>query len=80
MQSLSEAWLSVNEMAEMLQITPGGVYALVRKQRIPATRIGRRVIIPRAALQAWMDAKTREALAQCTPGAVVVAEEATLAS
>jgi excisionase family DNA binding protein len=42
------------ELARILGIARNGVYAALRSGKIPHLRIGRRFVIPRAALNAWL--------------------------
>ncbi len=45
---------TVDEVAELLGLSRGLTYDLVRAGTIPAERLGRRWIIPRARLDAWL--------------------------
>lgn len=47
--------LSVSEAAEMLGISRALAYTLVRSEHIPSLRLGRRIVVPRAALQHLVD-------------------------
>lgn len=44
--------LSVDETARLLGVSPGLVYELVRRNQLTALRLGRRILIPRHAVQA----------------------------
>ena len=46
--------VSVEEAAQMLGIGRGLAYELARTRRIPVVRLGRRMLIPRAALEAML--------------------------
>src|SRR6266545_1818714 len=46
--------LSVQEAAGLLGIGRDSAYALIREGRLPAVRIGRRILVPRAALEPWV--------------------------
>jgi excisionase family DNA binding protein len=46
--------LSVEEAGELLGISRGLAYELVRKGELPSLRLGRRLVVPRAALQAML--------------------------
>lgn len=46
--------LSVEEAAELLGIGRGLAYELVRTHQIPSLRLGRRVVVPRAQLEAMV--------------------------
>jgi excisionase family DNA binding protein len=45
---------TVDEVAELLGLSRGLTYDLIRAGTIPAERLGRRWIIPRARLDAWL--------------------------
>lgn len=47
--------LSVSEAAEMLGISRALAYTLVRSEHIPSLRLGRRIVVPRAALELLVD-------------------------
>lgn len=47
--------LSVKEMAELMNISQWMAYELCRNPGFPAVRIGRRVLVRRDQLMAWMD-------------------------
>ena len=46
--------LSVEEAAELLGISRGLAYELVHRNELPALRLGRRLVIPAAALEAMV--------------------------
>ncbi|MBT9171975.1 MAG: hypothetical protein DDT21_00351 [Syntrophomonadaceae bacterium] len=46
---------SVQEAAKLLGINAITVYNLARTENFPALRIGRRIVIPKAALERWLD-------------------------
>ena len=49
-------FLTPTEVAALLRTTPKGVYTMVERGRLPGvTRIGRRLLIHRAALLDWLD-------------------------
>ena len=52
--------LSVDEVARLLGVSPGLVYEFVRKEQLPAVRLGRRVLIPRRAVDALVAEPSRE--------------------
>ena len=52
--------LSVPEAAKILGISRGLAYELARSGRLPALRFGRRLLIPRAALERMLN-ETQEA-------------------
>lgn len=43
--------VTVDEAAAMLRISRGSAYEAVRRKEIPAIRIGRRLLVPLAALE-----------------------------
>ena len=47
--------MSVTEAAELLGISRGLAYELARSQRLPAVRLGRRLVVPRKALALWLE-------------------------
>ncbi len=51
---------SVDELAAYLGISRQGVYAGLRKGKIPHIRLGKRFIIPRAAVDEWLRSAGRE--------------------
>lgn len=46
---------TVDEVAALLGIARGVAYESVRSGEIPATRIGRRWLVPRKRFHAWLD-------------------------
>jgi len=50
------ATLDVDEAAELLGLSRDATYAAVAAKQIPSLRIGRRIVIPRAALERMLDA------------------------
>ena len=57
MDELAEArlTLSVGEAAGLLGVSPGLVYELVRHGKIPAVRLGRRIVLSRQLVFALVD-------------------------
>ena len=55
--------LSVREAAIVLGIGRNLVYQLVREGRLPHVKLGRRVLIPRHALEEWLDREAGATLA-----------------
>lgn len=51
---MAELAMSVAEAARALGVSRDAVYELVRRGEMPHLRIGRRVIIPRQALERWL--------------------------
>ena len=50
--------LSIEEAAGMLGISRAHAYELVRRGALPRLRLGRRVVIPRKALEEFVEAAT----------------------
>jgi excisionase family DNA binding protein len=48
--------MSVTEAAEVIGISRAHAYEMVRVGRIPSIRLGRRVVVPRKALEKFLDA------------------------
>jgi len=44
----------VNELISLLGISRSSAYEAVRSGQIPSLRIGRRIVIPKTALDAWL--------------------------
>ena len=53
--------LTVTQAAEMLGISRALAYELVARHELPAIRLGRRIIIPRHAIDAMLDGWNNEA-------------------
>ena len=51
---------SVIEVAQLLSLSRGTAYALVRDGTIPALRLGNRWVIPRGRFHAWLDSLDEE--------------------
>jgi excisionase family DNA binding protein len=52
--------LSVEEAAELLGISRGLAYELVRRGELPYIRLGRRIVVPTRALEALLDRASSE--------------------
>ncbi len=50
--------LTVSEAAKLLRISRGLAYELVRQERIPSIRLGRRILVPRHGLEVWIAQET----------------------
>ncbi|MDT7647318.1 MAG: hypothetical protein QOC75_4318 [Pseudonocardiales bacterium] len=48
---------TVDEVARLLKLSRGAAYQHVRDGVIPAERVGRRWLVPRKRLHAWLDGK-----------------------
>ncbi|MBQ8921489.1 MAG: helix-turn-helix domain-containing protein [Oscillospiraceae bacterium] len=57
--------LSVAETAHLLGICKAKVYLLVKDGNIPHLHIGRRIVIPAAALREWIDRQTNTEVTEC---------------
>ena len=51
--------VSVTEAAELLGISRGLAYELARSGQLPSLRLGRRLVVPRVALLAWLERAAR---------------------
>lgn len=47
--------VSVTEAADLLGISRGLAYELARAGELPSLRLGRRLVVPRAALLTWLE-------------------------
>ncbi|MDQ3762992.1 MAG: helix-turn-helix domain-containing protein [Actinomycetota bacterium] len=54
-QLAHRAVYTVPEVAQLLSLSRGTAYALVRDGTIPALRLGSRWVIPRVRFHAWLD-------------------------
>ena len=52
---------SVDQVAALLGIARGVAYEAVRGGEIPATRVGRRWLVPRKRFHAWLDGTEQHA-------------------
>ncbi|MCI8475007.1 MAG: helix-turn-helix domain-containing protein [Oscillospiraceae bacterium] len=52
--------LTANELAEALGISRAGAYALIHSKGFPTLRIGKRLMVPKDKLTAWIDYNTGE--------------------
>ena len=52
--------LNVSEAAEALGVSRPVLYQLIHRDDFPALKIGKRTLIPRAALEEWINAHRRE--------------------
>jgi excisionase family DNA binding protein len=51
--------VSVSEAAELLGISRGLAYESARAGQLPSLRLGRRLVVPRAALLTWLEGAAR---------------------
>lgn len=49
---------TVDDLCALLQISRPTAYELVHREDFPKIRIGRRVLIPRAGLEKWLEDQT----------------------
>ena len=49
-----DKYLNANDVKDMLKVGRSTVYALLHRSDFPAVRIGKRLIVPEAALQEWL--------------------------
>ncbi len=52
------AMLTAEELAGTLGISKAGAYALLHSKGFPALRIGKRLMVPKDKLSAWIDRNT----------------------
>ena len=52
--------LAVEEAAEILGISRAFAYALVRKGEVPSLRLGRRLVVPRRALEQLLEGEQHD--------------------
>lgn len=55
---MSKATMSVEEAAEVLGISRGSAYQAVRMGEIPCIKIGKRILVPRIALDKMLEELT----------------------
>jgi excisionase family DNA binding protein len=55
--SREEVVYTVADVAQLLRLSVGSTYALVRNGTIPAKKLGRRWVIPKARFRAWLDSQ-----------------------
>lgn len=53
--------LTVSEAAKRLRISTGLAYELIRQERLPHVHLGRRLLVPVAALDEWVAQQARRA-------------------
>jgi excisionase family DNA binding protein len=46
--------LTVEEAAGVLRLGRNTVYEAIRRKSLPAIRVGRRILVPKSALQRWL--------------------------
>lgn len=50
--------ISVQELSDMMGISLGNAYKLVKRPEFPSMRIGARILIPVEAYRIWLDSQT----------------------
>ena len=53
--SCEEVVYTVADVAQLLRLSVGSTYTLVRNGTIPAKKLGRRWVIPKTRFRAWLD-------------------------
>ncbi len=56
--STSEDFITVQELALQWRVTPQHIFNLVRHGRLPAHRIGRRIIVRRSTAQRFLESNS----------------------
>jgi excisionase family DNA binding protein len=56
LEPLDRVAYTVAEVAQLLGLSRDRVYELVRCNRIPSKRLGRRIVIPRKPFERWLEA------------------------
>ncbi len=59
-QEPERATMSVESAAKLLGIARGSMYQAVRRGEVPSVRIGRRIVIPRRALERLLSGESEE--------------------
>ena len=54
--------VTVDDLCDLLQVSRPTAYSLVHRDGFPVIRVGRRLLIPRAGLERWLEEQT-EAIA-----------------
>jgi excisionase family DNA binding protein len=57
---MNRAVYTVPEVAELLSLSRGSAYAMIRSGEIPAKKLGSRWVIPKNRFHAWLDASAGE--------------------
>jgi len=47
--------LTVQEASRILRLSRGATYEAIRRGQVPSIRVGRRILVPRAALERLLD-------------------------
>jgi excisionase family DNA binding protein len=59
-ENYDAATLTVTEVAKLLRISRGSAYEAIQRRQIPHIRIGRRILIPKKALDRLLNSATEE--------------------
>ena len=57
MEAQERLCISVEEMGKRMSISRATAFALVKQKGFPAISLGRRILIPVASLEKWLDTK-----------------------
>lgn len=60
--------LSVSEIAEAMDISLPTAYDLTHRADFPALRLGRKIVIPKAAFEKWLDEIVKDGKAEIAIG------------
>jgi excisionase family DNA binding protein len=60
-------FLRVSDIAGILGLSLSRTYAMLARGDLPATRVGGRWVVPRAAWEAWLSAKATDAASAVRP-------------
>lgn len=52
--------LTVRQVADYLRVAENSVYSSIRRGEVPSVRLGRRVLVSKAALGRWLDSPAME--------------------
>ncbi|MGH9890828.1 MAG: helix-turn-helix domain-containing protein [bacterium] len=61
---MTKLCISVPEAARLLGLGRNSVYEAVGRGEVPAVRIGRRLVVPIRALEAWLESQVQSAEAR----------------
>lgn len=54
-EPVAERTISITEVAELLGVSRPTVYEAIRRNQLPAVRVGKRIVIPRARFMRWFE-------------------------
>jgi len=52
--------LNVKQLADLLGVSDSSVYELIQEDDFPSLRIGKRIVVPKEELRAWISTRTKE--------------------